>query len=750
MRGLGSAAPVAVAITLVVAFLGYAHGVAGVSPSWLRFALTSSAQPCLGGSDLVASLFGNDIATQIRLATPDLRTEHALRSEPAARLSTMFDSLLSVSADGKRIAYVTAGDEVLDDAQILYLNVARPDQVHLVASIAGGLLPIRPVWSSDASQIAYVVSRQKQGNSVYQVLAAPAAGGPAIDLATLPPATFDRIHSSSLCVTSTGAINLVPTPTPTVERAAAEIATPAPKSVPSPSPTTERSSGGATPCAMPVLSQNDPRWRNGVMLPYGDSIGGDGCALTSTAMILNYFGARLTPDQLSQCLGTGAEPLVWARAAACADGRVRGGDLGEFKWQRLDSILAGGRPAIVGMYGGQVGSHFVVVTSGGGDVADRYHIVDPWNGSSTETLGSYTRANWKLGLIVDYQGTSSNCGRLLVGSPVVGGFDDGSTYNHPITVKRLVGGADVEVRRMSYDVGVPDTVWKLASTLGLADDGSYRVIVSGATRRETKILTFTIDRTPPSVAAFFPGREQSRPPATATAVPVLAWPGEYGVRAKDALSGIQRVDAWLDGLTEANHSVIGKGDDLSRLRQVRTPGPHHLHYSATDVAGNSAQGDAEFIVQPPLPTDNHHEGQNGPGSSGPPPPGRPAGPVATPGVKATATSPTPAGTVAATTTCVAVVSPTLALVAGVVSWSATGTCSPYSGRIVGSYYSAGFVDCSFKPCLRAQPRRVSSAHAINALSGSFPDPLAGNYESATYTLTLRDGANHTITTTVTY
>src|SRR5437660_5485694 len=86
------------------------------------------------------------------------------------------------------------------------------------------------------------------------------------------------------------------------------------------------------------------------------------------------------------------------------------------------------------MIRGQTGSHFVVVTQGGGGEADGYTITDPWDGSTTKTLGSYTNVGYNPLWIVTYNGAGKNCARLVPGTPSVQGVKDGSVHQGGVTV----------------------------------------------------------------------------------------------------------------------------------------------------------------------------------------------------------------------------------------------------------------------------------------------------------------------------
>src|SRR5205807_8383185 len=196
--------------------------------------------------------------------------------------------------------------------------------------------------------------------------------------------------------------------------------------------------------------QNDPSWRDFIMQAGGDPIGGFGCALTSTTMLLNYYGSSMSPADLNACLGPGADPIVWTQAPLCTAGRVQGGERSDFSWDAVDGLLRAGKPAIVGMLRGLTGMHFVVVTQGGGGEADNYHITDPWDGTVSKTLGSYTNTGYNPRWLVSYDGSGRNCARLLPPSPpLVRGFQDGATYRGGVSVSVPSGAPGATVQPAS-------------------------------------------------------------------------------------------------------------------------------------------------------------------------------------------------------------------------------------------------------------------------------------------------------------
>ena len=718
---------------------------------------TSMAQPCVQTSNLVPSLVGDDSTTQIRLSSPDLKSQRVLRTEPATHLPAMFESLLAVSPDSSRLAYVTADDEQMNNARLTFVDLAHPETPHVIASEAFGLLPIRPVWSPSSDQIAFVVARTIQGTMTYNVLAASATGGPVLNIASLPPDSFRSLETNILCVTPAGSVDVLPPPASrNNDVAGTATSTPSPTA---PSAVTTAPPSGGTRCSLPVLSQNDPRWKDHRMQPTGESLGAVGCAVTSTAMVLDYYSSNLTPDQLTDCLGTSAVPIFWSRAIACTGGRVNGAVASEFSWAKLDAILAAGRPAIVGMLGGPIGMHFVVVTRGGGDVADAYRIVDPWNGRSDSTLGAYTRHNWTLFQLVDFRSAGPGCGKLLTNDAnnalkVVDGVTDGAMYQGPVTIRRLVDGVTVTVRKLAHG-NQADQKWDLGSLLTLTDNGNYQVVIHNLAGGMPTVLSFTIDHSPPSVGVRFLNQVATPKVAAAAASQVvLGYPGQFAVIASDPFAGIISIDARLDGTDLVERSVAGLSN-RTLIGVVTKTGPHQLVYSATSSAGLSAGGQVSFSVQsgpvvgPPIVVPGLIAVPRPPGA--PTVPIQPILPIQTIGPPqtnhpVTVLPPIVAVPPAVVLLCVNLTSVGLAdsvtrtpvgSYVHVLAWQGNGTCGPFSGTITATYRGS---TCT----LFCTPTIRSATYTVTGASGSYLDQTSGN-TSVSYTLTLRDARGNTAT-----
>lgn len=452
---------------------------------------------CGGQPTKVASLLSDDTTTAIRLSNPDFSDMRVLHTEPAAVLPGLFDSLLALSDDNSRIAYVTANNESMDDAHLWEINVSAPAQPRELAHVATGFWAVRPVWSSDNRQVAFLAldpTLAAQHKTELELWIAGANGGlrQISSLPQLQPEDFYGDHKVPMCwatdnrtvifdgvsgqslasgqasVTTLTGVTTVSGAAASATVASAHVVIGPPIVVQADAPasteprlqvqvntltgsvqvvpavaksppaafntgTPNRPTGSA--CAMPVFSQNDPAWRFDLMHSAGDQIGNYGCALTSTSMVLNYYGARMTPAALNACLKGSADPLYWTQAPGCTNGLVNGGSRVNFSWPSLDQDLSRG-PAIVGMLRGQTGMHFVVVTAGGGGNAANYAVTDPWDATTTKTLQTFFNAGYNPAWIVTYSGAVRNCQRLVppAGQPgvAVTGVVDGAVYRTPV------------------------------------------------------------------------------------------------------------------------------------------------------------------------------------------------------------------------------------------------------------------------------------------------------------------------------
>jgi Peptidase_C39 like family/WD40-like Beta Propeller Repeat len=686
--------------------------------------VASNAQDCISGSTKLPSLFSDGQTTMIRLSNPDYSDMRILRTEPANVLPGMFDSLLSLSNDNSKLAYVTASDELLDDAHIQTIDVSNPGTATDLAAIPKGLWTTTPSWSQDGKKLAFVRVDSTTTPAGFQLWIADTRTQPATvaEQTDLVADNFINGHSASICWTKNNGVVLVPAE-------AHALPSPSPTSA-SAKPTASASPATGSQCGVPIYSQNDPAWQAAVMKSGSDTIGGAGCALTATAMLLNYYGSALSPPQLNSCLGTLADPIDWKAVPNCTGGIVTGGDRLDFTWTDLDALLASGRPAIVGMLRGQTGSHFVVVTSGGGGLAQSYHITDPWDATTFKTLGSYIDTGYNPTWIISYSGPGHNCGRLIKGVvPVLSGFGDGQTGQVPVTVHLPPNIKNLklsEVLKLSgglidtNSINTPFNPVKLTDGMTFTDDGIYQVIVVTQAPSQPPVVqieTFTIDHTAPTVdlsllnpRSFGATAAQAPAPAAEPAslasskYPGIDKPGQVEVVTGDTLSGVKGIKTSLDGGPLVDYS---SDTTLTHVLVVATSGDHSLRILSTDAAGNLKDVTKYFTVFGAVPS----------------PSPKPTPPKCTTSLKltsfaATAPSETP-GTNQVTIT---------------VTWLASGACSPYSGSIAGFYTN---------PATGGKVNLPS--HNISSLGGTVKDQITCNQQypefSVTYNLALADSAS---------
>ena len=74
---------------------------------------------------------------------------------------------------------------------------------------------------------------------------------------------------------------------------------------------------------VPAFAQDDPRWSDVRLGPSTDTLGDEGCAVTSAAMVAAFYGIKTDPQQLNAFLTrtggfTGDGLIHWSRVPASA------------------------------------------------------------------------------------------------------------------------------------------------------------------------------------------------------------------------------------------------------------------------------------------------------------------------------------------------------------------------------------------------------------------------------------------------
>lgn len=134
--------------------------------------------------------------------------------------------------------------------------------------------------------------------------------------------------------------------------------------------------------AVPRFAQSDERWGSDSLAGTPATMAQEGCAVSSAAMVLSFYGLQLDPGQLNQFLiahdGYTAEGwLRWEKAADFVPGKAKHvyEDLPSFFL--IDSNLVRGNPVIIRLRLPGGVTHFVVIV---GKRGFHYLIQDPGSG----------------------------------------------------------------------------------------------------------------------------------------------------------------------------------------------------------------------------------------------------------------------------------------------------------------------------------------------------------------------------------
>jgi len=128
-----------------------------------------------------------------------------------------------------------------------------------------------------------------------------------------------------------------------------------------------------------AFAQDDPRWGDQLLGNTIDTLGQQGCAITSAAMVLHAYGVDTDPQRLNAFLTThggfvGDGLLVWERAADIAGGQVQKAYEDLPSYSLIDANILKGNPVIVRLHLRNGTMHFVVIV---GKQGWDYLIRDP-------------------------------------------------------------------------------------------------------------------------------------------------------------------------------------------------------------------------------------------------------------------------------------------------------------------------------------------------------------------------------------
>jgi hypothetical protein len=130
---------------------------------------------------------------------------------------------------------------------------------------------------------------------------------------------------------------------------------------------------------VPVFAQDDPRWGNVRLGPSRDTLGYQGCAVTSAAMVVAFYGVKTDPQQLNSFLtkagGLSDDGLIqWSRVPAIAPSHLELAYNGYASYELIDSNLLTKNPVIAIIHLRDGAYHFVVIV---GKQGHNYLIRDP-------------------------------------------------------------------------------------------------------------------------------------------------------------------------------------------------------------------------------------------------------------------------------------------------------------------------------------------------------------------------------------
>ncbi len=135
---------------------------------------------------------------------------------------------------------------------------------------------------------------------------------------------------------------------------------------------------------VPQFFQNDPRWGRDALGPTDSTLGAEGCAVASAAMVLASYGADLDPGRLNAFVQAmdGYTPqgwLYWEAAAAFPPALARHAYEADPSHYLIDRNLLVGNPVIVRVRYPSGVTHFVVIV---GKRGFDYLIRDPGAGGT--------------------------------------------------------------------------------------------------------------------------------------------------------------------------------------------------------------------------------------------------------------------------------------------------------------------------------------------------------------------------------
>lgn len=116
---------------------------------------------------------------------------------------------------------------------------------------------------------------------------------------------------------------------------------------------------------VPIFRQSDARWRTDKLGKTEATLGAEGCAVASAAMVFAAYGFDTDPARLNQYLTehdgyVGNGWIVWEKAAELSDGKIEKAYEDLPSYMLIDLNLRSGNPVIAKLKSPD-GTHFVVI-----------------------------------------------------------------------------------------------------------------------------------------------------------------------------------------------------------------------------------------------------------------------------------------------------------------------------------------------------------------------------------------------------
>ena len=116
---------------------------------------------------------------------------------------------------------------------------------------------------------------------------------------------------------------------------------------------------------VPIFRQSDARWSKDKLGKTENSLGAEGCAVASAAMVMASYGFDTDPARLNQYLTehegyVGNGWIVWEKAAELSEGKIEKAYEALPSYMLIDLNLRAGNPVIAKLTSAD-GTHFVVI-----------------------------------------------------------------------------------------------------------------------------------------------------------------------------------------------------------------------------------------------------------------------------------------------------------------------------------------------------------------------------------------------------